>query len=164
MFRSGIVKIFPLLLSIMTSAAAWGDSSALDKRIKAQPQTNSPEEILNRAADRFSNSPDLNQKQKDKLKLIYLSVYHSAKGVGGEIGKAKSLLFETLAKKDYKAKEVEDLKNRIVELDKKRLDLMFEALDDVQAIVGHGKDRHELYKHLFDYEGPQYDDLARERK
>jgi hypothetical protein len=143
---------------------AWSQTAELDKKIQTQRPANTPEAIRDRAAETFANASGLSSDQKIRIKKVYLKTYDSAKDIGMKIGKSKSLLFMTVAEKDYSAKSVEEIKNRIVELDNSRLKIMFSALDEVQKIVGPGKDRLELYKHFFDYEEPKYDDVAKVRE
>lgn len=124
----------------------------LDQKVQAQPEASSPTEILNRAAETFAKAPGLTPEQREKLSAIYGNTYMEAINIRKEIGQSKSLLFEMVASKDYNSKEVNKLKQKIVSLDQKRLTVMFKALEDVQKVVGYGKDREEIYKHLRDYE------------
>ena len=118
------------------------------QNIKAQPVADSPEEIARRAAEIFSKSPNLNDDQKKKIHAIYTNVYDESVAIRREIGQSKSLLYETLVTPDYKSSEVASLKKKIVALDKKRLDIMFKALKDVQKIVGRGADKENIYRQL----------------
>ena len=119
------------------------------QNIKAQPLADTPEDIALRAAEIFSGSPNLTTEQKDKIHTIYTNVYDESMSIRREIGQSKSLLYETLVKPDYKSTEINSLKKRIVGLDKKRLDIMYKALDDVQKIIAQGAtDKERMYKQL----------------
>jgi hypothetical protein len=148
----------------MSTAIVRSETTLLDKKIQIQRPANTPEEIRDRAAETFSNASGLTPDQKLRIKKVYLKTYDSAKDIGMKIGKSKSLLFMTIAEKNYSAKNVEEIKSRIVELDNNRLKIMFSALEEVQTIVGQGNDRLELYKHFFDFEEPKYNDLAKVSK
>lgn len=150
-------NIFIMAIAITSLSASGSKSNQEHCRPTA-------EQILSQAEQIFSKSKDLTNEQKQKLKVVYTRTYDSAQSIQQEIRESKSQLFKTLATKDYRAKDVEDLKERLVALDKNRIDLMFDALDQVQLIVGNGTHREELYKHIFDFEGPDYDDVARKER
>ena len=138
----------------LTACSSEAKKTDLDKQVAQEKPADSPQEIAKRAAESFSNAPGLTADQKMKLRDVYAKTYAEAAEIRREIGQSKSLLFKTLAKNDYKSKEIEQLKNKIVDLDKKRLSIMFQSMEDVQKIIGYGKDREEIYQHLRDCEFP----------
>lgn len=73
----------------------------------------------------------------------------------------KTQLFETLATHDYQSSEINALKNKIVILDQKRLELMFGALNEVQQIVGRGQDKEKIYRDLRNYDRPHEDRMTK---
>jgi hypothetical protein len=148
-----------VLLTIL--AFCFGAQAEVTK--KAGP-SGIPEQIRDKAAEAFSNVPGVTRDQKFLLKQVYMKTYDAGKTIGLEIVKQKALLFRTIAKKDYKAKEVEDIKHRVVELDGERLKIMFNALEVVQGVVGFGEGHQDMYQHFYDYEEPKYDDLALKNK
>jgi len=137
------------------------EDKVLEARIKSEAPAPSPEAIAERGAQVFINAPNLSDEQKRKIMAIYIRTFNDAITIRNEIGQAKSLLFKLAAQSSFKSKEIESLKNRIVELDQKRLKIMFKALEDVQAIVGLGKDREEIWKHFYDFEYPKFDHVSR---
>lgn len=126
----------------------------LSLQVKMQEPADTPDQIMHRAAIAFSNAEGLTAQQKWMLSDIYSRVYTEAVQIRREMGQSKSLLFMTLAKVDYKKSEIDALKKKIVALDQRRLKIMFDALDDVQRIVGHGVEAEKIYKHFEDYEMP----------
>lgn len=136
-------------LSTMRCSTYRMNEEVQAQNIKAQPLADTPEDITMRAAEIFSGSPNLTSEQKDKIHTIYTNVYDESMTIRREIGQSKSLLYETLVKPDYKSTEINSLKRRIVGLDKKRLDIMYKALDDVQKIIAQGAtDKERMYKQL----------------
>ncbi|MEK6627868.1 MAG: hypothetical protein AABY53_04530 [Bdellovibrionota bacterium] len=125
---------------------------AMDREIKYQTPADTPDQIMERAAYAFSNAQGLTAEQKTKLRSIYTRVYAESMQIRRDIGQSKSLLFMTLAKVDYKESEITNLKDKIVKLDMRRLDIMFKALDDVRSIVGKGIEAEKIYKHFQDFE------------
>lgn len=118
------------------------------KTVQEMPPVEAPQDIVMRAASIFQGSPDLSDEQKNQLRDIYTGVYDESMAIRSEIGENKTLLYMTLVKKDYKSSEINKLTKKIVALDKKRLDIMFKALKDVQKIVGRGAAKEGLYKQL----------------
>ena len=127
----------------------------LDEKIKSQEPADTPQHIAMRAAEAFSGAPGLSAEQKMKLHAVYTRVYSEATQIRRDIGQSKSLLFMMLANSDYKSADITRLKKKIVELDQKRLTLMFDALNDVQKIVGKGIEAEKIYKHLHENEFPK---------
>lgn len=127
----------------------------LTKKIHSQEPADTPQHIATRAAEAFSAAPGLSAEQKMKLHAIYTRVYVESMQIRRDIGQSKSLLFMSLASADYKATEMTKLKKKIVDLDQKRLKIMFEAFDDVQKIVGRGVETEKIYKHFYENEIPR---------
>ncbi|MBK9323522.1 MAG: hypothetical protein IPM97_11375 [Bdellovibrionaceae bacterium] len=155
--KNNIVKMAILPVFILIAAcgsAEKKEETTVATQVQAQPPADTPEQILARAAQAFSTIEGLEPAKQDKLRETYSRVYTESMSIRREIGQSKSLLFATLAKPDYKASEITKLKKKIVGLDEKRLALMFKALDDVQAIIGKGPGREELFKRLERYETP----------
>ncbi|MGZ3725926.1 MAG: hypothetical protein ACXWQQ_08995 [Pseudobdellovibrio sp.] len=149
-------SVATLVLILQVGCASSELEREQRKEIRAQQPADTPQEIMERASLAFANAPGLTPDQKVKLGAIYSQVYTDATAIRREIGQAKSLLFSKLASVDYTDKEISSLKNRIVKLDQRRLDLMFKALDDVQEVVGHGEAAEKIYKHFEDYEIPRF--------
>lgn len=156
--KKNTIKQGLILIALLASAActtkAAREEALMNSEVKAQAPADTPEKIVGRASEAFSNVEGLKPEQKAKLSDIYVRVYTDSKSIRREIGQSKSLLFMTLAKPDYKESEITMLKKKIVALDQKRLNLMFTALDDVQKVVGKGKSTENIYKHFHDYEMP----------
>lgn len=131
------------------------EETVLNEKIKAQEPADTPQHIAVRAAEAFSGAPGLSAEQKMKLHAIYTRVYSESMQIRRDIGQSKSLLFMTLANSDYKSADITRLKKKIVDLDQKRLTLMFDALQDVQKIVGKGIEAEKIYKHLHEHEVPK---------
>lgn len=122
---------------------------------------NPAEEIASKGAAEFVNSSALNPEQKQKIMLIYSRVYMDAASIRKEILQAKSEIFKMIANLKHNSKEINTLKNKIIRLDKQRLDIMFKALKDVQDVVGYGPDKEDIYRHFYDFEIPRYKNMSK---
>lgn len=149
--------IISLTLAFALSACSTKETTEdriLTGKVKEQEPADTPQQIAMRAAEAFTGSPELTAEQKMKLHAIYTRVYAESMQIRRDIGQSKSLLFMTVAKSGYKSSEVSKLKKKIVDLDQKRLKIMFQALDDVQKIVGKGVEKEQIYKHFYEHEYP----------
>jgi outer membrane murein-binding lipoprotein Lpp len=154
-------KVIILVLSSLVIGGCSSETKKtdLDQQVKAQPVAATPEQIAQQAAETFSSAPGLTPEQKQKLMVIYSKTYGEAIAIRSEIGQSKSLLFKKIASAHYKSAEVSQLKKQITKLDEKRLGLMFRSLEEIQAVVGYGTDKDEIYKHMRDFEFPQHGNL-----
>lgn len=143
-----------LMIAACASSKTKKEDAALNAEVQAQAPADTPDQIMQRASYAFANAEGLTPEQKIKLGAIYSRVYTEGMSIRREIGQSKSLLFSVLAKVDYKADEITKLKKKIVDLDQKRLAIMFTALEEVQAVVGKGEQAAKIYKHLEHYENP----------
>lgn len=157
-----MTKFLLILISVLSLASCATTESKDDRdlnvKVKAQQAADNPQDIAARAAEAFSAAPGLSADQKMRLHAIYTRVYVESMQIRREIGKSKSLLFMNLANPDYKASEMTRLKKKIINLDQKRLNIMFEAFDEVQKIVGRGTENDKIYQHFLNHEYPsKYD-------
>lgn len=141
-----------IALQLTACGTASKEEADLNKKVQAEAPVDNPEAMVERAAQAFANIEGLAPEKKSKLSEIYTRTFTESMNIRKEIGQSKSLLFKTLAQNDYKNKEVNALKKKIVNLDQKRLNLMFKALEDVQAVVGKGADAEKIYEQLQDYD------------
>lgn len=108
--------------------------------------------IKQSAVDTFANAPGLTDVQKQKLGDVVSKVAKEGAEIRKQIGDAKTDLFKVASSKAFSSKEVTEVRDKITKLDQKRLAIMYQALADVQAIVGFGPDKEELYRRLRDYD------------
>ena len=171
LFRANRVCAFTFIFAILSGCASLSSREqaqntepakgvSINDKIAAEPPAIGPEAIAQRAAEVFSSAEGLTAAQRKELMAIYLRTYKDASAIRIEIGKSKSLLFKIVSAKSYNSAEVEMIKKKVVDLDQKRLALMFKSLADVQLVVGIGSDKEQLYQHFFDYEYPRYENLS----
>ena len=154
MFKYIVTLSFIFGLTSCTTSEKTEDQ-LLNEKIRAQEPADRPQDIARRAAEAFSGAPGLSPEQKLRLHAIYTRVYAESMQIRRDIGQSKSLLFITIANVDYKSVDVAKLKKKIVDLDQRRLRIMFEALEDVQQIVGKGIEKEKIYKHFQEHEFPR---------
>lgn len=127
----------------------------IEQKMASSPGVGGTNAIARRAAEDFIGMKGITPDQRAKLIAIYLSTYDQALKIQSDISLSKFRLFDLISSTSYSSASVENLKQKIVDLDQKRLIIMFKALADVQDVVGYGKDKAPIYKHFYDYEHPR---------
>jgi len=129
--------------------------SEIEQKMASSPGAVGTNAIARRAAEDFIGMKGITPDQRAKLIAIYLSTYDQALKIQSDISLSKFKLFDLISSTSYSSAAVDALKQKIVDLDQKRLVVMFKALADVQDVVGYGKDKAPIYKHFYDYEHPR---------
>lgn len=150
------VKFLILTVAVVggltSMGCATGEDKAMEKQVQAEPTPHGPDAIAARGAQTFLQAPGLTDEQRRKLLEIHTRVYAENSEVQAEIGKAKSLLFKSMISEKYDAALVSNLKKKIVNLDQRRLKIMFGALEDVEKVVGRGPDKEPIYRRFYDHD------------
>ncbi len=83
------------------------------------------------------NQSTLSEVQKEKFRDLHTRMMMQTTQNREQTSKLKGVLFETLAQPNFDENKVNEIKKRLVKLNKQRMDLMFNALDEVKEIVGY---------------------------
>jgi hypothetical protein len=141
------IALSALILVAAGCASKTSSEKVVEKKIETT-KAPGPGDLASLGHDAFLNAPGLTEAQKIKLSQIMKDTYGEATKVKTEIGKAKLVLFETITSPDYRQKDVDVLKKKIVQLDKKRMDLMFASLDEVQKVIGRNPETAEYLRKI----------------
>lgn len=138
----------------MMAACASADRSpssvkSLDERIAEEQITDGAEALREETAQNIQNDPDLSANQKTKLLDLQKATTEKMRQLHIDSLKLKSVLSKSLFGPDYNERDIQILKRRIVKNDNKKLDVMFEALDEAKKILGkNGRDHAYLMNQL----------------
>lgn len=141
------------ILAVLASLglAACGTTSA-EKKAETATQAEAPAtgegELAVRGANIIVNAPGLTTEQREQVMQVHTKTFEEATKLREELTQAKSALFKTLVSPASTKKEISALKNKVMTLDKQRLDLMMKAFDQVQKIVGKDKMDESMIKHF----------------
>lgn len=133
----------------------------LKDRARGEAGANSESNIKKMAEDVFAMTPGLTEAQRQKLSDVLRKTATEGAEIRKQIGEAKTDLFKAASSKAFASKEVTEIKDKITKLDQKRLVLMYQALADVQNIVGFGPEKEELYRRLREYDNPREGRVSR---
>ncbi len=116
--------------------------------VSKETPTINPGELAARGFEAWSEGAGLSADQKSKLFVIHTSTAREAFRIRDEISKTKSALYKELAKGEYNPKMVEVYKNKIISLDRERIDIMLKALARVEGTLGRGAEAQKYYEYL----------------
>lgn len=133
LMTSGILGLTALMAA---GCATSKDMQQTEKKIEAEEPVARTESFANRGANIFMEAEGLSDTQRSKLVQIHAETYEKAVTLRDEITKTKTALFKSLIDPSTSKKEINTMKNRVVQLDKQRLDLMLKAFDQVRDVVG----------------------------
>ena len=127
-------RIYVYIIAALFSTVSFAVETSNTSASATMPADSSPIEKIGH--DAFMKAPGLSEAQKIKLSEIMKNAFSEAQKIKVAIANQKVDLFEAITNPSVKNSQVNKIKKSIVELDKKRLALMFSSLEDVQKIIG----------------------------
>ena len=144
--------VFALVAGSLVGCAGAPRSESVEAKAKEaaaqETPTSNPGELAARGFEAWSEGAGLSADQKSKLYVIHTSTAREAFRIRDEITKNKSALYKELAKGEYNPKMVEVYKNKIISLDRERIDIMLKALTKVEGTLGRGVEAQKYYEYL----------------
>jgi hypothetical protein len=144
----GFMKAIILSSLLFLAACATKETNEkVDERVDKQETQAAVDS--REAHDTILQSPGLSSVEKEKLQGIYEKSFSQAAKIRQQVGKNKAALFDALTDENAKKGEVNALKRRIIDLERKHVDLMFKSLEDVASIVGKNPQAMNHYREHF---------------
>lgn len=150
-----------LLILVTTLIAVSGCASSsskkidqdIDTRLQSAPTASTYEEFGKNARKEIKDSSATNE-QKAKLLQLQRNTQDRSIQLRDQSYKLRSLLIEDLSAKNYDQDEVEAIKNRLKKIEDQRLQLIYTAVDQASAILGHDQVAQNVQiMRTFDFEG-----------
>ena len=132
-------RISQVIFTFLLLTATASSTSKVDKKVSqeaAQEPVQNTTQAQKRTADLINESPDLTGEQKTKLLALQNQVRTQLETNGKDGLKFRELLVEKILSKKYKSGEVEIVKNKIRDLEKKRVANLFDSVDKANEILG----------------------------
>ena len=130
-----------LIAGLAVATAGTGCAHKLEKQIDAQvaqtPNIDSPAALSRQTDNKIDSDQSLKPEQKAELKQLRQSARAEMDALQNESLKLRSVLVDQLLTKNYRASEVAALKDRIREVEDRKLARAFKAVDDASRILGH---------------------------
>lgn len=107
--------------------------------------------VARKGFESITNSESLTPEQKTKLSDLHKDMIAKTFAIQEETSKLKSVLFETITAKPYRADKVNEVKKRLTTLNDEKMKNMFNALKETEKILGvlPGEERKNIYREIF---------------
>jgi hypothetical protein len=136
-WRTGVGALTALVLvGALQGCASTRIEREVDRRIQSSSvvvESSAREDMVKKE---IMTAPDLTQVQRDKLLALQAKTHARSKVIIDESRKLRMLLLEDMLSSNYNADEVAVIEDRLQKLSKKRLNLVFDAVDEARWILG----------------------------
>ncbi len=124
------------VLFVLQGCAHSRAEKELDTELAAGPNVKNAAQLSGEAAKAIAAEPNLTSVQKARLDALHKTVETQNKHLYEESLKLRSQLIKEVFAVKYDAEEVAVIKKRLEEVEKKRLSLLFSAVDQANVILG----------------------------
>lgn len=150
-----MIKIMRNTLLLASTMLALGGCShaVLDQRINEkvarEPAINTRSELNAEVEKLIESTPGLSKEQKAGLLGLSTSTREQVNQILAASLKLRSVLVNDMIAKDYDEDEVEMIKDRLRDLEDKRVSVLFDAVDQANTILGRDARLHPEIVHAF---------------
>ena len=131
-------RLIALIAAAMMVGCATTDKK-LDQKIQAEgPAIQNRSDLDKEATSLIASSNDLSKEQKTALLVLRDNTSKRLDQMRKESLKLRSLLVKDMLSSNYNADEVNELKDRMRELEHQKLALIFSTVDNANRVLGHG--------------------------
>lgn len=130
------IAVLSLAALMLGACASQEEKMDAEQRIESETPVARDESFANRGANMFMDAKGISEAQRQELLKIHVNTYEKSANLRDEITKTKTALFRSLMDPAVSQREINVMKNKVVSLDKERLDVMLDAFDKVQKVVG----------------------------
>lgn len=132
------MKYLMLLATVLLlpACASQQAETKVNEELKQEPGVFNQAEIAEKSHEIILNHPSLTDKQRGEMRELFAEVYRKNIVLRSEIGKLKGVFFKTLFSRDRKEAEMKVLKKRLLAANEKKMELMLNALDSANKILG----------------------------
>lgn len=142
--------MFAVAAMTVLAACASKRNQQMEAKMEQQPSLQTPAQIEAAAQADLASIPNLSDEQRTKLQQIQNHAKIEAARIKTELGQARSLLFKTVSDPNSKRSEINWAKNKIVKLERQRVDLMLNSVDQVEKVIGRKPSNQEMLERYFD--------------
>ena len=119
----------------LAGCAHTSENQALDAKV-AQTEPKTRAELGQEAKQTIATSPDLSADQKKRLEDLRVATRTKIDALTGESQRLRTILVEDVLATDDRHDEVKRVQNRMRKVESKRLNAMFDAVDEANLILG----------------------------
>lgn len=112
-------------------------NTKIDRELAQESAVKSRTDLRKEAGQLIQTTPGLTADQRSKLSSLRDTTRAQLDAMAGQSLKLRSVLLKTLVAANYNDDEVELIKQRIKDLEEKRLTVTFNAVEQANQILGH---------------------------
>lgn len=132
--KKPISLLILISLSMLATSCASNAKNQIQEKIE-NVSINNEKDLQIEVRKSINDSKALTLDQKEKLLALDEEYITNQKAMKEEITKAKVVLLEIISRKELNKKELKAVKNKIVELNKKRVNDGFKTVDQIRGII-----------------------------
>lgn len=138
-----------LLLLTSCSGASKELNRELEAEVQQQPPAKSSQELQQAGKEVLGDAKGLSENQRSKLRSLQTETTEKMTSLREEISKHQIVLMKHLVDPKSSNKAIDELKNRIVDLERQRTSTWLGALDKANKILGRrNKEDEQFYRAL----------------
>ena len=129
----------PLVITALYGLYSCATQSSVDKKIEAEVKSEpavKTSEVAAKTAEEIINDSDLKPEQRTKLLALNAKTSTQMQAFRAEDNKLKMVLVKTLLDNDSNDKEINKVRDKIVNLEKKKMKSMLDSLSEAKNILG----------------------------
>ncbi|MGZ3650201.1 MAG: hypothetical protein ACXVB9_20535 [Bdellovibrionota bacterium] len=126
-----------LAFAFAALSACSGTQKAIDTKVAQETAVKNNADLRSEADRMIENDAALNADQKQRLTALRTSISAQTSDIAKQELRLRSVLVEELLSPNYSIDEVALIKKRLKKLEKQRLSLLFNGVDQANAILGH---------------------------
>ena len=141
----------PIIFSLFACAhQAKSVDASVNEKMQAEPKVAFGGGVAAETRRLIEEAPNLSAQEKASLASLHTRMAGEMRQINEDMGKLKVLLFKSVLMSKPNNKELRNIKNRILSLDRKKTNQMLTALEEVREILGQKVlDDERLYRALF---------------
>ena len=128
----------PLLVLLSVGAVSCASNSAklVDQELATEAPVKDRQQLKTKIGQLIENTPDLSGSQKKELYALREKTDQKITSANEESLKLRSLLINRIISQADNSDEVNELKGRIYDVEKKRIQAIFDAINECNHILG----------------------------
>ncbi len=151
--KSSSVLVGAIALVSLLGGCAHTSEKALDDKL-ARESVPSLNALNSENKQTIEQAPGLSAEQRKELSSLRKEVQGKIASMRTESLKLRALLVKDLVAPTYDSKEVNLIKERLESVEKKRLSVIFDAVEKANTLLGHEAARNSRIVHDFFYDVP----------
>ena len=130
-------KLFTsLLLLTIAAACANAPSKKLDEKVSEEKNVQQSADLDKEAGNIFKTAPGLTATQRAQLEQIRTDLVAKRDDLHKESLQLRSVLVKDIVSSTEHVEEIKIIKNRLREIEDKRLDVLFDSIDKMNHVLG----------------------------